>query len=51
MQNNSNFWSRIAKVGLMQCCNRDAFTIEQAHKHKNPLQHKGDREYKGMKNL
>ncbi len=25
--------------------------IEQAHKHKNPLQHKGDREYKGMKNL
>ncbi len=26
-------------------------SIEQAHKHKNPLQHKGDREYKGMKNL
>ncbi len=28
-----------------------AYVIEQAHKHKNPLQHKGDREYKGMKNL
>ncbi len=35
------------------CSDTSAITqpLEQAHKHKNPLQHKGDREYKGMKNL